>query len=106
MSAMEEHDFFATVPKGVEDLLSDELMQLGASDVKAITAGVAFRGTLETAYRVCLWSRLASRILMPISNFVATDPDHLYAASNSFPWEDHFQLIRPLPSMRPWSAQN
>jgi 23S rRNA (guanine2445-N2)-methyltransferase / 23S rRNA (guanine2069-N7)-methyltransferase len=90
MSAMEEHDFFATVPKGVEDLLSDELMQLGASDVKAITAGVAFRGTLETAYRVCLWSRLASRILMPISNFVATDPDHLYAASNSFPWEDHF----------------
>ena len=90
MSSMDERDFFATVPKGIEHLLADELTQLGALAVKPITAGVAFRGTLETAYRVCLWSRLASRILMPISNFVATDPDQLYEASNSFPWEEHF----------------
>lgn len=90
MSTLVERDFFATVPKGIEDLLADELLQLGALDVKAITAGVAFRGTLETGYRVCLWSRLASRILMPVSNFVATDPDQLYEACNSFPWEEHF----------------
>ncbi|MBE0501360.1 MAG: bifunctional 23S rRNA (guanine(2069)-N(7))-methyltransferase RlmK/23S rRNA (guanine(2445)-N(2))-methyltransferase RlmL [Desulfuromonadales bacterium] len=85
-------DFFATVPKGIEDLLADELTQLGALSVKPITAGVAFCGTLETAYRVCLWSRLASRVLMPVSNFIATDPDQLYAASNGFPWEDHFSV--------------
>lgn len=87
---METRDFFATVPKGIESLLADELQQLGATAVKSITAGVSFRGTLETAYRACLWSRLASRILMPLSNFVATDPDQLYAACNSFPWEEHF----------------
>jgi 23S rRNA (guanine2445-N2)-methyltransferase / 23S rRNA (guanine2069-N7)-methyltransferase len=92
MSNIEERDFFATVPKGIEDLLAAELTQLGALDVKTITAGVSFRGTLKTAYRVCLWSRLASRILMPISNFIATDPDQLYAASNSFAWEEHFSV--------------
>ena len=89
---METRDFFATVPKGIESLLADELQQLGATAVKPITAGVSFRGTLETAYRACLWSRLASRILMPISNFVAIDPDQLYAACNSFPWEEHFSV--------------
>ena len=87
---METAGFFATVPKGIEALLADELMQLGALEVKQITAGVSFRGTLETAYRACLWSRLASRILMPLSSFVATDPDQLYEACLSFPWEEHF----------------
>lgn len=87
---MESRDFFATVPKGIEHLLVEELETLGALAIKPITAGVSFSGTLETAYRVCLWSRLASRILMPLSNFTVIDPDQLYAACNNFPWEDHF----------------
>jgi 23S rRNA (guanine2445-N2)-methyltransferase / 23S rRNA (guanine2069-N7)-methyltransferase len=89
MNDQQKRDFFATVPKGLEELLVDELEEMGALDVKAITAGVSFRGTLGTAYRVCLWSRLASRILMPICNFTATDPDQLYTASNDFAWEEH-----------------
>jgi 23S rRNA (guanine2445-N2)-methyltransferase / 23S rRNA (guanine2069-N7)-methyltransferase len=81
--------FFATAPKGVEPLLAEELRQLGALEIAETRAGVAFQGTLQTAYRVCLWSRLASRILMPLAEFSATDPDHLYAAVAAMPWEEH-----------------
>ena len=42
-------------------------------------AGVAFAGPLEVAYRACLWSRVASRILLPLATFDAPTPEALYA---------------------------
>ncbi|ABA89312.1 23S rRNA (2-N-methyl-G2445)-methyltransferase, putative [Syntrophotalea carbinolica DSM 2380] len=81
--------FFATAPKGVEPLLADELRALGALEVSETRAGASFQGSLETAYRICLWSRLASRVLMPIAEFSAEDPDQLYAAVGAVPWEEH-----------------
>ena len=46
-----EKIFFATSPKGIESLLADELRGFGAEGVKETRAGVAFTGTLATAYR-------------------------------------------------------
>ncbi|MBL8299839.1 MAG: bifunctional 23S rRNA (guanine(2069)-N(7))-methyltransferase RlmK/23S rRNA (guanine(2445)-N(2))-methyltransferase RlmL [Rhodanobacteraceae bacterium] len=69
---------FATCPKGLEYLLRDELTALGASDAREALAGVHFSGTLELAYRACLWSRLASRILLPLAEFDAADAESLY----------------------------
>ncbi|MDK2847694.1 MAG: rRNA (guanine2069-N7)-methyltransferase / rRNA (guanine2445-N2)-methyltransferase [Desulfuromonadales bacterium] len=80
---------FATAPKGVEPLLADELRELGAVEVSETRAGASFQGSLETAYRVCLWSRLASRVLMPLAEFPVADPDALYAAVAELPWEEH-----------------
>ncbi|WP_233843239.1 bifunctional 23S rRNA (guanine(2069)-N(7))-methyltransferase RlmK/23S rRNA (guanine(2445)-N(2))-methyltransferase RlmL [Dyella sp. 2HG41-7] len=81
--------FFATCPKGLEYLLRDELIALGAEDVHETLAGVRFSGTLETAYRACLWSRLASRILLPIAEFDAATDDALYAGVQSIDWTEH-----------------
>ncbi len=53
--------FFATAPKGIEPLLAEELRALGGENVAETRAGVSFSGPLESAYRACLWSRLASR---------------------------------------------
>jgi 23S rRNA (guanine2445-N2)-methyltransferase / 23S rRNA (guanine2069-N7)-methyltransferase len=60
-------NFFASCPKGLEYLLVDEVKSLGASEVHEGLAGVYFSGDLETGYRACMWSRLASRVLMPIA---------------------------------------
>ena len=84
-------DFFATCPKGLEYLLVDELNALGASDVHEALSGVYFRGELEIGYRACLWSRLASRILMPIANFEVADGDQLYEGAKTIDWTEHFQ---------------
>ncbi|HET7662563.1 MAG TPA: THUMP domain-containing protein, partial [Rhodanobacteraceae bacterium] len=81
--------FFATCPKGLEYLLRDELKALGADDVREARAGVHFRGTLETALRACLWSRLASRILLPLTDFEAGDDAALYAGVQGIDWSGH-----------------
>ncbi|HET7930469.1 MAG TPA: bifunctional 23S rRNA (guanine(2069)-N(7))-methyltransferase RlmK/23S rRNA (guanine(2445)-N(2))-methyltransferase RlmL [Rhodanobacteraceae bacterium] len=82
-------DFFATCPKGLEYLLRDELAALGADAHEAL-AGVRFSGTLEHAYRACLESRLASRILLTLSEFDAPDADALYAGVQAIDWSAHF----------------
>jgi len=81
--------FFATCPKGLEYLLRDELVAMGAEDVREALAGVHFAGTLATAYRACLWSRLASRILLPLAEFDAATDDALYAGVQAIDWSKH-----------------
>jgi 23S rRNA (guanine2445-N2)-methyltransferase / 23S rRNA (guanine2069-N7)-methyltransferase len=81
--------YFATCPKGLEYLLRDELIAIGASDVREALAGAHFSGTLETAYRACLWSRLASRILLPLAEFDAADDDALYRGVQDIDWSQH-----------------
>ncbi len=84
-----ETDYFATCPKGLEGLLEDELKALGAQHTKQTTAGVFFGGTLETAYQACLWSRLASRILLHLFKITVDDVDALYKGIYEFPWLEH-----------------
>jgi len=81
--------YFATCPKGMEYLLRDELVAIGASEVREALAGVHFAGTLETAYRACLWSRLASRVLLPLAEFDAADDDALYRGVQAIDWSTH-----------------
>jgi 23S rRNA (guanine2445-N2)-methyltransferase / 23S rRNA (guanine2069-N7)-methyltransferase len=85
-------EFFATCPKGVGDLLAAELTSFGAEKVKESAAGVSFSGILEVAYRACLWSRVASRILLPLAQFPVSSEDDLYRGVRQVPWEDHLSL--------------
>ena len=81
--------FAATCPKGVEGLLATELTVLGAADVRETRAAVTFAGPLTVAYRACLWSRLASRVLLTLAEFPASTADELYAGVSTIVWEDH-----------------
>ncbi len=81
--------FFASCPKGLEYLLKDELAALGAQDVRETVAGVHFAGTLETACRACLWSCLASRVLLPLGEFDAATDEALYAGVQAIDWSTH-----------------
>lgn len=83
--------FFATCPKNLEGLLETELQQLGAKHTKQTVAGVTFDGSLELAYRACLWSRLANRILLPLKKVAAPTADALYAGAKSINWLEHMQ---------------
>ncbi len=86
---MSDLSFFATVPRGLESLLAGELRGLGAAHVKQVRAGVVFSGSLETAYRACLWSRLAGRVLLPVTSGTATDGDDLYKTAQAVDWSRH-----------------
>ena len=69
---MTKYQLFATTPKAMEDILAEELKQLGAEDVHPKLAGVSFNGDLAMAYRACLWSRTANRIFLPLSTLAAS----------------------------------
>lgn len=85
-------NFFVTCPKGVEDMLVVECEQLGITEVKPQAAGLAFEGVIEDAYKLCLWSRLASRVLLCVSQFPANDYDELYEGVKQVDWLQHFSV--------------
>jgi len=80
---------FATAPKGLEPLLAEELRALGAAGVKEARSGVAFQGDLVLAYRACLWSRIANRILLPLGQFPCPSPEALYSGIGAIDWSAH-----------------
>ena len=86
---MPSYPLFATTPKGMEAILADELSALGLDKVKPTIAGVAFEGSLEAAYRACLWSRCASRILLLLSTFEVKTQDDLYDGVKKVNWFEH-----------------
>ncbi len=88
---MTKHQLFATTPKAMEDILAEELKQLGAENVHPKMAGVSFQGDLEMAYRACLWSRTANRIFLPLSSFQVASKEDLYEAVKKINWFEHFK---------------
>ncbi len=87
--AFDTYRFFATCPRNTEGLLVDELQALGADEVTETRAGVAFSGPLVTAYRACLWSRVASRVLLQLASFPVGDADQLYETVGGIAWQSH-----------------
>ncbi|MCB1844052.1 MAG: bifunctional 23S rRNA (guanine(2069)-N(7))-methyltransferase RlmK/23S rRNA (guanine(2445)-N(2))-methyltransferase RlmL, partial [Halioglobus sp.] len=82
--------WFATCPKGVESLLAEELTALGASATRETVAGVHFSGAPAVAYRACLWSRLANRILWPLASVRAGDSEEFYRGLRDVDWASLF----------------
>lgn len=95
-AALNNQAWLATCPKGLESLLANELQSLGAIAVKETVAAVHFEGSLEVAYRACLWSRLANRVLMPLHSFMLNQADDLYQHCNDIAWESHLTAAQSI----------
>jgi 23S rRNA (guanine2445-N2)-methyltransferase / 23S rRNA (guanine2069-N7)-methyltransferase len=82
-------NFVATVPRGFSDLLVEELRAVGAGELRERAGGVSFTGPLETGYRACLESRLASRVLLQVKAGPMPDAQALYDLVRAVDWRDH-----------------
>ncbi len=85
---------FFSCPRGVEPLLAAELRQLSIGELRERPGGVAGRGEWADAYRACLWSRLANRVLWSLSSGTITDANDLYTLAKSIDWPALFDLRR------------
>ncbi len=83
-------EFFATAPRGLEELLVSDLTAAGVGSARATAGGAVFSGSLEDAYRACLWSRVAGRVLLLVAEIPSRDEAELHAGVMGLPWEDHF----------------
>ncbi|MCU0976164.1 MAG: bifunctional 23S rRNA (guanine(2069)-N(7))-methyltransferase RlmK/23S rRNA (guanine(2445)-N(2))-methyltransferase RlmL [Steroidobacteraceae bacterium] len=81
--------FFVTAAAGTSDLLAAELAALGGEELREVRGGVYCTGTLETAYRACLWSRVGLRVLWPVAEFEAADEAALYRGVRGVDWSRH-----------------
>ena len=82
-------EFYATCPAGFEPLLGHELRDLGIQGVRPLRGRVAFEDGLEAAYRACLWSRLASRVVLVLARGAAGSADELYETALAVDWTEH-----------------
>ncbi len=81
--------FSASAPRGLGELLARELAACGAAQLRERSSGVAFCGTLECAYRACLWSRTANRVFLEVAQFQARDAQEFHAAVRAIDWAAH-----------------
>jgi 23S rRNA (guanine2445-N2)-methyltransferase len=83
--------FFATCPRGLEQLLAAELQELGAEKIVALGGGVQFSGDFLACYRTNLESRIASRVLWQVAATQYRDEDDIYRVTYALPWNDWFE---------------
>ena len=72
--------------KGLEPVLAEELINLGADDVKIERRAVSFSGDIRMLYKANFALRTASRILVPIAEFRAKDADQVYMEAQKIDW--------------------
>lgn len=88
--------FFATCPRGLEDLLQDELRPLGAEGLQSTGGGVFFRGEPKLMYRANLHSRLATRILWQRAMGPYRSEEDIYRLLSRLPWSRWFNSSKTL----------
>ncbi len=84
------NSLFASTARGLEELLKSELDALGAQDLQVVQGGVHFEADDRTMYQSLLWSRLASRILLPLGEFGVYSDLDLYVGVQSIDWTELF----------------
>lgn len=77
---------------GLEEILSQELKDLGAQNIKAANRAVYFEGDKEMLYRSNLWLRTAIAILVPLTEFRFKDEKDLYRQFSKINFFDHLTL--------------
>ena len=85
----QEFELIAKTFQGLEEVLAQELTELGASNIEIGRRMVSFTGDKAMMYRANFCLRTAIRILKPIKHFVAKTADEVYEAVKEIAWEDY-----------------
>ena len=88
----ESFELIAKTFQGLEEVLAQELIELGANDVQIGRRMVSFSGNQEMMYRANFCLRTAVRVLKPISHFRARNADYVYKAVKEIEWKDILDL--------------
>ena len=88
----ESFELIAKTFQGLEEVLAQELIELGANDVQIGRRMVSFSGNQEMMYRANFCLRTAVRVLKPISHFRARNADDVYKAVKEIEWKDILDL--------------
>ncbi|WP_306607073.1 class I SAM-dependent RNA methyltransferase [Azonexus sp.] len=88
--------YFAICPRGLEEVLADELRAIGAEDLRSTHGGVHFSGDWAVCYKANLESRIATRILWHIVTGPYASEDDIYRLAVRQLWPNHFAVSRTM----------
>ena len=83
-------DFIALTSAGIEPLLADELKELGATDVVPKVQSVHFSASFEVGQKICLWTRLSTRILRHVVDINGNTKEDIYNGVYNYDWHPFF----------------
>jgi putative N6-adenine-specific DNA methylase len=86
--------FFAQVPDGGEEVASEELSRLGATDVTPGFRGLYFHAERDALYRIVYSALTISRVLCPLARFQCHSPEYLYKRTQDVDWSSLFTTRR------------
>ena len=91
---MRNDDFYmlAKTMFGLEEILADELKELGAQNIKILNRAVSFKGDKGFMYKANLNLRTALRILKPIAHFQSHNKEELYKNLCKIDWPKIFNI--------------
>lgn len=89
---MTTYTLFNTCPRGLENVLVQELQQQGCTNIIPTDGGVSCQGKLEQIYRINLYSRTASRVLLQLEHIAYRNTDDIYRAVKNIKWLEWFTL--------------
>ena len=89
---MNRFKLIAKTFQGLEDVLAQELRNIGAENIEEGRRMVSFTGNKELMYKANLRCRTALRILKPILEFKASDADDVYRQVKEINWDDYLSL--------------
>lgn len=84
-----EFQMLAKTFKGLEQVLAQELIELGANNVQIQRRAVSFTGDKRMLYSANFCLRTASRILVPIATFQAKNTDNIYEQAKQVDWAQY-----------------
>ncbi|MDM7860872.1 bifunctional 23S rRNA (guanine(2069)-N(7))-methyltransferase RlmK/23S rRNA (guanine(2445)-N(2))-methyltransferase RlmL [Alteromonas sp. ASW11-36] len=80
-----------TTSRGLDELLRDEVTRICPNLQPRLKPGqVIVEAELADAYRLCLWSRLANRVIWVLTQGPADNAQQLYDTVSSIEWQQHF----------------
>ena len=92
LNNIEDFKMIAKTIFGLEEILSQELLKLGAKEVEIHNRAVSFVGDKGFMYKANLCLRTALRILVPFNIFKVTDEQSFYNSIKSINWEDYINV--------------
>lgn len=86
-------EILVTTSKGLDNLLMEEVNDLlPERTIRTRPGQVYFDGELKDVYVLCLWSRLANRVLVKLAEGKIDSAEDLYEVATSVNWTDQFAL--------------
>ncbi|MBL8489929.1 MAG: class I SAM-dependent RNA methyltransferase, partial [Rhodocyclaceae bacterium] len=93
---MNAQHFFSPCPRGLEELLAEDLAAAGAREISPVPGGVGFAGNWECCYRVNLESRIATRVLWRVAAGGYRNENDVYRLAREIDWSRLFDPARSI----------